>query len=56
MTGNLSYALRDRLDLERPGSALGVDCRSRVAGRVLGTEMRPVLGCSSTRTRRLRGR
>jgi hypothetical protein len=44
LTGNLSYTLRDGLDLRRPGSALGMDYRSRVAGRVLGTDMRPVLG------------
>jgi hypothetical protein len=44
LTGNLSYTLRDGLGLQRPASALGADYRSRVAGRLLGTGVRPVLG------------
>ena len=44
LTGSLSYTLRDGLGLQRPGSALGVDYRSRAAGRLLGTAIHPVLG------------
>jgi hypothetical protein len=44
LTGSLSYTLVDQLGLERPGSSLGVDYRSRSAGQFLGTSVRPVLG------------
>ena len=43
-TGGLSYTLRDGLNLQRPGTSLGVDYRSRAAGTLLGTRVRPVLG------------
>jgi hypothetical protein len=44
LTGGLSYTLRDGLDLQRPGTSLGVDYRSHTSGTLLGTRVRPVLG------------
>ena len=44
LTGSFSYTLVDQLDLRRPGSSLGLDYRSRSAGRFLGTAVRPVVG------------
>jgi hypothetical protein len=44
ITGNLSYALIDELDLERPGAALAADFNGRPVGRFLGGAVRPVAG------------
>jgi hypothetical protein len=44
ITGNLSYALIDELDLERPGAALAADFNGRPVGRFLGGVVRPVAG------------
>lgn len=44
VTGNLSYALIDELDLERPGAALAADYEGRSFGRLLGAPVRPVGG------------
>jgi hypothetical protein len=44
LSGSLSYTLVDQLGLDRPGSSLGVDYRSKSAGRFLGSTVRPVFG------------
>jgi len=55
-TGGLSYTLRDGLGLQRPGSSLGVDYRSRASGGLLGSRMHPVLGLFFDANARPRGR
>jgi Protein of unknown function (DUF1207) len=44
LTGSFSYTLVDQLGLERPGSSVGVDYRTKSAGRFLGSTVRPVAG------------
>jgi hypothetical protein len=44
LTGGFSYTLVDQLGLERPGSSLGVDYRSKSGGQFLGTTVHPVAG------------
>jgi hypothetical protein len=44
LTGNVSYALIDELDLERPGAALAADFEGRPVGWLLGGTVRPVAG------------
>jgi hypothetical protein len=44
LTGSLSYALIDELDLKRPGGALAADYEGRPFGRVLGAPVRAVGG------------
>lgn len=44
VSGNLSYALIDELDLDRSGAALAVDYQGRPIGTVLGGSLRAVGG------------
>jgi hypothetical protein len=44
VTGNLSYVLIDKLDLDRPGAALAADFEGRSFGTFLGGRVRPVGG------------